>query len=126
MTRMDDQYNNRTLGARYEQRAAAYLEEEGYRVVACNERTRYGEIDLIARAPDGQTLVICEVKYREHGLLEALEAVDGKKQAQVMRMTRAYLMTHKISDEIPVRFDVIAISGAGELRHIENAFDAGL
>lgn len=116
--------NNRRVGAHYEKLAADYLRRKGYRIISCNERTRYGEIDVIAQ--DKDTLVICEVKYRSHDILDALEAVDPRKQRQVMRMAMHYLMKKSISQDAPLRFDVIAISGEGKLQHIENAFDAGI
>ena len=124
MGNKDTANNNRRLGAHYEQLAADHLRQKGYRIISCNERTRYGEIDVIAQ--DKDTLVICEVKYRRHDIIDALEAVDPRKQRQVMRMAGHYLMKHHISEEVPVRFDVIAISGEVRLQHIENAFDDGI
>jgi putative endonuclease len=52
----------RALGRRGEALAAEHLRRKGYRVLARNERTRHGEIDLIALA--GSTLVFVEVKTR--------------------------------------------------------------
>jgi putative endonuclease len=48
------------LGRHGEELAAAYLERFGFAVIARNERTRYGEIDLIVF--DGATLAFVEVK----------------------------------------------------------------
>ena len=45
-----------------ERRAAAYLKAQGLSIVANNIRSRYGEIDLIAR--DGAVLVFVEVRSR--------------------------------------------------------------
>jgi hypothetical protein len=47
------------LGRLGEQLAAEHLQRLGYAIVCRNHRTRYGEIDLIAR--DGDCLVFCEV-----------------------------------------------------------------
>src|ERR1700724_2656332 len=52
----------RALGRRGEQLAADHLGRLGFAPVARNERTRYGEIDLIVF--DGRTLVFAEVKTR--------------------------------------------------------------
>lgn len=126
MTDFNGLTNKRKTGAHYEQLAAAYLEREGYLIVGRNVRTRYGEIDLTARTPDRKTLVICEVKYRSsRDVSDALSAVDYRKQQQLIRMARQYMMKYRIGEETQVRFDVIGISGGGELSHIENAFDAG-
>ena len=58
--------NQRTVGSRSEQDAAAFLTREGLTVIEQNYRCRAGEIDIIAR--DGGTLVFCEVKYRYNGV----------------------------------------------------------
>jgi putative endonuclease len=52
----------RTRGELGEQIAERHLERRGYRVIARNFRTRYGEIDLIAVDP--RAIVFCEVKTR--------------------------------------------------------------
>jgi putative endonuclease len=51
-----------TLGRRGEELAAAHLDRLGFTPLGRNERTRYGEIDLIAF--DGRTLVFAEIKTR--------------------------------------------------------------
>ena len=50
----------RRLGARGEELAARHLEARGLEVVERNFRTRYGELDVVARDP--RFLVFCEVK----------------------------------------------------------------
>jgi putative endonuclease len=50
------------LGRRGEELAAAHLDRLGFAPLGRNERTRYGEIDLIAF--NGHTLVFAEVKTR--------------------------------------------------------------
>ena len=52
--------NQREVGSCYEEKAAAYLTEQGLTVVERNYRCRTGEIDIIAR--DGACYVFCEVK----------------------------------------------------------------
>ncbi|HEY9447372.1 MAG TPA: YraN family protein, partial [Burkholderiales bacterium] len=49
-------------GVEAEDRAAAYLEARGLRLVARNYRCRFGEIDLVMR--EGKTLVFVEVRRR--------------------------------------------------------------
>jgi putative endonuclease len=43
-----------------EENAARYLKKKGYRIIDRNYRTRFGEIDIIARY--GEYLVFVEVK----------------------------------------------------------------
>ena len=42
--------------------AGRFLRRHGYRIIARNLRTRFGEVDLVALTPDRGTLVIVEVK----------------------------------------------------------------
>ena len=64
------------VGARAEALAADYLMRQGLTIVGRNFRTRFGEIDLIAR--DGRTLVFVEVRMRSSrdygGGLESITA----------------------------------------------------
>lgn len=53
------------IGRRGEKAAADYLRKQGYRVMARNIRARWGEIDIVALAPDGHTVVVVEVKSRD-------------------------------------------------------------
>lgn len=114
--------NKRTIGTFYEEQAAAYLCEQGYRVIESNYRNRYGEIDLILRDSRG-LLVMTEVKYRSSSCCgDPLEAVDSRKQKRICRTALGYYKEHGYSWDTPCRFDVIGIYGNGQIRHIENAF----
>ena len=118
--------NHRKTGSAKEEQAARYLKQQGYQILERNFYTRTGELDIVCRSPEG-TLVACEVKYRSAGdVPAALEAVDYRKQRQIIRMARLYLMKHPESMDYPMRFDVIGIGASGETAHIENAFDAGM
>lgn len=112
--------NKRTLGARQEAQAAAYLEGCGMQILERNFRTRTGEIDLIAR--DGETLVFVEVKYRADSAMGyAAEAVDARKRQRIIRTARYYLTGHGCGADTPCRFDVIGITGE-KLEYIRDAF----
>ena len=69
------------LGQIGERAAVMHLEACGYTVVERNVRRREGEIDIVARAPDG-ALVFIEVRSRRApaGLAEAAESVGERKQ----------------------------------------------
>lgn len=112
--------NNREIGSRYEEQAAACLVNQGYVILDKNYRCRSGEIDLIAR--DGSYLVFIEVKYRSHTSAgDPAEAVDRKKQKKVVNTARYYLLTHGYLEETPCRFDVAAVTDSG-VRIIKDAF----
>ena len=113
--------NRRAIGSQGEADARAFLAGKGVKVLETNYRRPTGEIDIIAS--QGRTLLFIEVKRRSslrYG--RPAEAVDRKKQAHILRTALLYLQEKRLGD-VPVRFDVIEVM-PGEIRHIENAFDA--
>ena len=115
------QMNRRRLGTEYEQKAALWLEGQGYRILEKNFRGGGGEIDLIAR--EGEYLVFVEVKYRkdtEKG--RGAEAVGAGKQRRIIRAARAYLAGHYTYEDIPCRFDVVSFCGE-KAELIKNALE---
>lgn len=105
------------LGRRGEALAAAYLEQQGYRLAAANfvvsvGRNRRGalinaELDLIAY--DGDVLCFVEVKTRASDWFAAPEAnVDTRKQRQISRAARAYRRMFGIGSA-PFRYDVLSV-----------------
>lgn len=113
--------NRRSIGAQGEADARAFLIRKGAKILEANYRRPTGEIDIIARL--GRTLLFVEVKRRSslrYG--RPAEAVDRQKQAHILRTAQLYLQEKRLADA-PVRFDVIEVL-PGEIRHIENAFDA--
>jgi len=105
------------LGKRGEELAAAYLEREGFRIVAANfvvpvGRNRLGavinaEIDLVAY--DGATLCFIEVKSRMSDWFAPPEAnVDRRKQRQIARAAHGYRRIFDLATA-PYRYDVITV-----------------
>ena len=93
-----------TPGARAEALAAEYLMRQGLAIVARNFRTRFGEIDLIAR--DGRTLVFVEVRMRRStGYGGAAESITPRKRARLVAAANGYLAL--LGREPPCRFDAI-------------------
>jgi putative endonuclease len=108
------------LGQAGEAAAAAWLETRGYAILARNARTRFGEIDLVAR--DGGVVVFVEVKSRSGTAFgHPADAVTGRKQRRLARLAEAYLRREGL-DGWPVRFDVVAVhlDPAGTARAIEH------
>jgi len=115
----------REIGRGIEARAQRFLERQGLELLASNYTCRVGELDLVLL--DGDTLVVAEVRYRarsDYGRAE--ETVDARKQARLVRTTEHFLLTHERYCELPVRFDVLAVAGAGgqTLTWIRDAFQA--
>jgi putative endonuclease len=106
-------------GKNAEDQAHDYLIKQGLKPVCRNYRCKQGELDLVMR--DQQALVIVEVRYRKSATYgSALESVTASKQAKVIAATHHYLANQKL--DCPLRFDVIAISGTGEINWVKNAF----
>ena len=81
----------RLLGTHGEDRVAAHLERLGWQLLARNWRCRRGEIDLIARDPDGVVAVI-EVKSRSGlGFGTPLEAVTPAKVRRLRGLAGEWL-----------------------------------
>src|SRR5215208_1563610 len=82
--------SRRQLGDRGEELAARYLAQQGYRVLARNHRTSFGELDLVAE--DGAEIVFVEVKTR-FGTLETMpqESVNPRKVDRLTRLAEAFL-----------------------------------
>jgi len=104
--------------------AVRELTRRGYAILARRYRTRFGEIDIVAR--DGNAIVFVEVKARRTarcGL--AAEAVTRWKQRRIGAMALDYLAWAGRLDA-PCRFDVLAIDGLGSagvtIQLFQNAF----
>jgi putative endonuclease len=111
------------LGARGEDRAAAWYRAAGYDVVARNWRCAEGELDLVVGRPG--ELVFCEVKTRSSDRFGApAEAVTIAKQRRLRMLAARFLADHVLDAATGgrnIRFDVVAVSGSG-VDVIEAAF----
>lgn len=113
------------VGARAELAAASFLERERLTIVLRNYRCRMGELDLVARAPDG-TLVIAEVRMRSsdsHG--GGAASVDARKQQRIVRASRHLLAKQPRLARCAIRFDVLDLrpeTGGYSINWIRHAF----
>ncbi|MCQ2511738.1 MAG: YraN family protein [Lachnospiraceae bacterium] len=132
--------NRRKTGSIYEEKAAEYLAEQGYVILAKNYHNRFGELDLLAighpeperiqdKSPEevlfepGARLVVVEVKYRRTGISgEPEEAITRGKIRHICRTVLGFYIEHGLSEDYPCRFDVIAFGGNDDLHHIQDAF----
>lgn len=111
-----------------EQLAASFLEERGYRVLAKNQRTPLGELDLVCRSHS--QVVVVEVKARsgdEYGA--ALEAI-GPRKARRLRAAAMWWLSERALMPCSVRFDavVVALDGYGlpcSLEHVKDILGEG-
>ncbi len=123
------------LGRRGEELAAAHLDRLGFAPLGRNERTRYGEIDLIAF--DGRTLVFVEVKTRRvdarpHPPRPDQQPLHWQRPRQPIRLRK--LATAWLTDQKrirptahTIRFDAIGVTIDSQNRllrldHVEGAW----
>ena len=120
----------RSTGQVAEDLVARRLAAEGLEILARNARTRYGEIDIVAR--DGRALVFVEVKAGRQGSRFGPErpilAIGPRKQRQVRRLATAWMAERRSLPHYDrIRFDAVGVTvdRAGRVvdyEHIENAF----
>jgi putative endonuclease len=91
-------------GPRAEALAADFLVRQGLTIVGRNFRTRFGEIDLIAK--DGHTLVFVEVRLRSsHRLGGAVVCITYAQRMRLVAAARVYLA--RTPGDPACRFDAI-------------------
>ena len=113
------------IGQQAEDRALAYLQAQGMRLIQRNYRSIYGEIDLILQ--HRQTLVFAEVRYqRSNRFMLAAETISNSKQRKIIATARYFLARHHFSCSA-MRFDVITLVGrlddTPEITWLPSAFD---
>jgi putative endonuclease len=114
------------LGNRGEQIAAEHFERLGWRIVARNHHTRFGELDIVAL--DGETLVFAEVKTCRLGKGAPWDSLHPRKRTQVRRMVAVWLSEFQPRPRFfDIRCDAIGIvlddrGALVRLDHLEAAF----
>ena len=94
-------------GHRGEAAVAAALAQRGFKVLERQYRCRWGEIDLVARSPDG-VLCFVEVKARSAtAIAQARESVTPNKRRKLRSAAGWYLAQTGL--DCPCRFDVAEV-----------------
>jgi putative endonuclease len=103
----------RRTGEIAEDLVAARLAAKGWEIVERNARTRYGELDIVAR--EGRTLAFVEVKAARaetsYGPERPILSIDFRKQRRVRRLSTAWMAERRDTppyDEI--RFDAAGVT----------------
>jgi len=114
------------LGRWGEQLAVEHLQADGLEVLDRNWRCDAGELDVVAREPDG-TVVFVEVKTRAGtGFGTPAEAVGWAKARKLRTLACRWLLENRPPGATELRFDVIGIvrrrGFAPELTHLRAAF----
>jgi len=117
------QTRKQQFGTDSESTAEKYLKKMGYKIIKRNYRTKFGEIDIIAK--DKDTLVFVEVKARKSGAYNPKEAVTANKQRKISMAALYYLKSTR-QIKARARFDVVSIDSGdnGEtVEIVKNAFE---
>ncbi len=116
--------STRQLGREAEALAGAWLERQGFEVLARNHATRRGEVDLVCR----EGTVLCFVEVRSRSRLDLggpAESVTRAKARRVIAAATDWALRHGGLDR-EMRFDVVSVHtgpGAQEPELIRGAFD---
>ena len=100
-------HSRQRLGTAGEDLACAELERLGYRILERNYRSRFGEIDIVAK--DDDTVVFVEVKTKTSGDFgDPVEEVTPQKQRQIISMGEEY-HSFRCRPDTQCRFDVVSV-----------------
>ena len=112
------------LGTWGEELAGRFLQDKGYRILATNYRSTYGEIDIVAR--DGEELVFVEVRTRRRGSFGAPEESLSKAKIRRLLNTCQEYLQSTAGEGTEWRVDLVCIYlGPGRevqrIRHLPHA-----
>lgn len=101
---MSEVHNTGVLGEEF---TAQRLQQRGYRILARNYHTPYGELDIIAATQ--KYIVFVEVKTRrDASMVPPEENVTLSKQKRLLRAALLYLQRYPT--ELQPRFDVAGVT----------------
>ena len=118
MPNTSEDLRRKILGRKGEDLTYKYLKKHGYKIVARNYKTPFGEADIIAK--QGDTYCFVEVKTRASDVFGLpAEAVDREKKRRYRMIAKFFCST--LREEVPCRFDVASVF-EGELEYFEAAY----
>jgi putative endonuclease len=107
----------RELGRAGEEAAAAFLTARGFRVLNRNYHTPFGELDLVALAPEG-ALVFAEVKAGAAS--DPRPRFTPRKVKRVYAAALYYLEHEREGEDLDWRFDFLAVFDRGGRMEVEH------
>ena|SRR3989344_6837192 len=105
--------NTSEIGKLGEDAVCEYIKNRGYKILERNMRKTWGEVDIIAIAPD-KTLCFIEVKALKNMGTNGLHPEDhltSQKLAKIKRTAQLYASKHKdlVNEEKGWRIDLAAV-----------------
>ncbi len=105
------------LGREGEERGVRYLKALGYKILSRNFRTRFGEIDIIAK--DRDIIVFVEVKTRsDNSFGLPHESVTPWKLGHLIKSSQYFCLVNKCENS-PQRIDVLSLDNS-DITHLKN------
>jgi len=117
--------DKKEIGRYYENLAVKHLKSCGYKILCQNYRTKFGEIDIVAKDKKDNCIVFVEVRYRKNlffGLPK--ETINYYKQTRIIKSAMVFIKQYKI-ENTNLRFDIVSITD-NEIEHIKNAFQVSI
>lgn len=99
-----------------------YLKKHGFSIMACNYRTRQGEIDIIAQK--GSLITFVEVKRRLKSYFNLSEVITPSKQRKIIQTAATYRAEKRLFGDFIFRFDVALVEQYGSEKTITYISDA--
>ncbi len=121
---------NYARGVKAEEFAADFLKGRKFDILETRYKTKFGEIDIIAKK--GDILCFIEVKVRAK-ISDALEAVTRRAQKRIENSALFFLSENPDYMNYNMRFDVIALVKSSadnidnnrfEITYLDNAWEA--
>lgn len=110
------------IGREGEEIAKKHLISQGYRLISQNFYSKFGEIDLIMKSPDGNT-VFMEVKtYKKDALMDPRFSITPKKIKNLIRTAKYFIYRMNAENE-NFRFDLIIVPQESSTVPIEHLVD---
>jgi putative endonuclease len=105
-----------------EAKAAVFLQEKGYKILATNYRHQKAEIDIIAQKSD--CIVAVEVKTRTNTTVEKpFHAIHKTKQRNLIKAINFFVRSW--SSPVEIRMDAISVIKQFDeiqIEHLQDAF----
>jgi putative endonuclease len=113
-------FNSSQKGKQGELMALEYLRKKGYQILATNYKAMGAEVDIIAQ--DKDELVMVEVKSCSSGYEDIGEKITTQKRQKIERAAQ-YFLAKKHLQEVPIRFEVVAVLlSQGVVEHFREEF----
>lgn len=102
-----------------EKLACVYLTFKGYRILKTRYKTKFGEIDIVARK--GKMIAFIEVKQRVTEK-DGAEAISAQSQKRITNAAKQFISQNSKYVGFAFRFDALLFIPPIFVRHLDNAW----